>query len=271
MHLVDSTDNRFKLKNPPLAEVAVVVQFDAIALKNQDLFRLWSETRLKDLYPEVTEYGELPPFFEVFGSKSKREFEAMPPSGILRLNFRNLEIDEQFQVQRNRAGFYWQRREANRKYPGHPYSIETFLRDFEILSGFFESRSLGRPKPNQCAMSYSNRLVKGREWADRNELRNVVTFLNDPRGISEGIVESVETVRRYQLAGPEGKPIARLYVALTDSDVTDELDLEFVLRGPPPSQDLGGVRAFFEWAHEEIRGVFKATVTPKMLELWGQE
>jgi uncharacterized protein (TIGR04255 family) len=258
----------YQLKNPPVAEVAVVVQFDPVMLRNQDMFRLWSETKLRELYPEVTEYGELPPFFENFETGRDTPSPTLPPSGILRLNFRNLAIDEQFQVQRNRAGFYWQKREANREYPGHPVPLNTFLRDFGILSEFLVKNGHAVPQPNQCAMSYANRLVKGTEWNSRDDLPDVVTFLRHPGALDGLEIESLDTVRRYRLKNSKGDPIARVYVGLTESDIPDELDLEFIVRGPPAKKDMEAVTAFFNTAHDEIGRLFKVMTTEGIRKQW---
>src|SRR5258706_16331499 len=97
---------------PPLGEVAMLAQFDQIEpFRNVDYFRLWSQSELKHFYPAIGEYLELPPFFEEFDvpkSEPAEYVKRMNFRPVARYNFRSNERAEQFQVQRDRVGFYWQ-------------------------------------------------------------------------------------------------------------------------------------------------------------------
>ena len=261
---------RTRFRNPPVSEVGVLVQFDPLGkIRTKDLFSLWAETQLRERYPDLTEYGELPPFSEILRPDDKPI--AYPPSRMLRLNFRSSERDEQFQVQRDRAAFYWQHGDGRQKYPGHPHSVEAFLRDFDLMSRFLSERGIGEIRPNQCAMSYNNRLVKGREWNRPEDLANVVTFLsNATSSRPEGnyVWEGVAILRTCVIKNSNNEPMARCYVSLTAADdALSELDLRFVVRGAP-NQGRDGVVAFLEAAHDGIVDLFDSLTTPEMHRLW---
>jgi uncharacterized protein (TIGR04255 family) len=261
-------------KNAPVAEVAILAQFEPLErIRYSHLFRLWSDTAFRERYPDVDEYGELPPFFETFGSKKGTNGDARPRRPMLRLNLRNPKLDEQFQFQRDRAGFYWQRGPQGHDYPRFPYAIQNFWRDFDLFEHFIVENKLGAIRPNQCAVSYNNRIFKGHGWKRPEDLQQVVTFLaNDfSRPPKSGMeLEQLADLRVFQIRNGGGKPIARMYVSLGATQA-DAMDLEFVVRGAPPTPDRAGMEDFYQMAHERIVDTFEAMTTPEMHKRWGKQ
>jgi uncharacterized protein (TIGR04255 family) len=256
-------------KKAPVCEVALLVQFDPISeLANADLFRLWSDTELRKLYPSIREYAELPPSFESFGEPPP-SIEMVKRPYVFRFNYRNDDKAEQFQVQRNRAGFYWQR--GSNDYPRFPYAVETFWRDFDVLAEFFKGNGFGAVRPNQCAVSYSNRLVKGKDWEKPEDLAEVVTFISNrtskPPDASLLRLDDLAALRAYSIRNERGLPVARLYATLSEV-VAPDIDLELSVRGAPGTPDRSGIQNFFQMAHDNIVDMFKCVTTPKMHELW---
>jgi uncharacterized protein (TIGR04255 family) len=262
-------------KNAPIVEVAILAQFDPLEnIKYNHLFRLWSDTAFRERYSEIEEYGELPPFFETFGKEKHNAAAAVPlRRPMLRLNLRNPQLDEQFQFQRDRAGFYWQRGPQELKYPRFSYALERFWRDFDLFERFVSENKLGTIRPNQCAVSYNNRIYRGEGWKRAEDLSGVVTFVNDrfnrpPRSKVE--LEQIADLRVFQIHAGRGTPIARMYVSLGSSQ-PDAIDLEFTVRGKPGSPDKAGMRSFFQMAHDGIVDLFDAMTTKQMHKRWGKE
>jgi uncharacterized protein (TIGR04255 family) len=246
-------------------------------MHNVDFFRLWNTTAFKELYPSISEYVEMPAFSEVFGvPESARQTQfvfGIPEADVLRYNFRNEQLAEQIQIQRNRIAFYWQKNDTNH-YPRFPYIHEKFLRDFNIFRRFISDSGLGEIVPNQCAISYNNDVLR-----DPHGAASVVTFFRTPAlGCSpaRNEVESVAGVLKSVIE-VEGNPIARMYVSFEtrsigkDGDKQDALGLELIVRGPPESPDIDAVSRFFETGRRQIVTTFDSITTKEMHEIWGKQ
>jgi uncharacterized protein (TIGR04255 family) len=258
--------------------VAILAQFEPLEeMKINHLFRLWLETSFLKRYPEVQEYGELPPFFERFGDEGKSATN-LPQHRrpMLRLNLRNPKLDEQFQYQRDRAGFYWQRGARGREYPRFPYALKSFWRDFDVFESFVAEHRLGAIRPNQCAVSYNNRFTRGNGWKNPEDLAKVITFLSNdvsrpPKGSLE--LEQLAVAKVFRIHDNAGKPRARLYMTLGQAadENPDEMDLEFVVRGEPVTADKRGMQNFYQMAHDHIVDLFEVLTTSRMHKLWGKQ
>lgn len=212
----------------------------------------------------------MPTFFESFGSASNPP-PAKPRRLLLRLNYRNPNLAEQFQVQRNRAGFYWQKGDGI-SYPHFDHILDKFWRDYRIMRQFLEDHDLGAMKPNQCALSYNNRIARGKAWKTPGNLAKVVTFLSEdvsrsPKGSLE--LESVAAMRVYVL---RAKPMARMYVTFNESPgAPGDMDLEFIVRGAPKSPNDAGINDFFQMAHDNIVEMFECLTRAEMHQLWDKQ
>jgi uncharacterized protein (TIGR04255 family) len=265
---------------PPLGEVALLAQFvPLLQMRNFDFIDLWSRSEFFKSYPDVQEYAELPDFYERFdaptgGGYTQAGHEVIRGRPVARYNFRNEEQKEQIQIQRSRIGFYWQ---SGKTYPRFPYVLDRFKRDYSIFDYFVRERKWGGVVPNQCAISYSNRIAKGEGWEKREDLERVVTFWrpDTSQALQPGMtLEDFGNVLAFKIFDDD-KPVARMYVTASireaDGENPEVIQLDLIFRGPPAAPDLSGVMKFFEMGHRYIVTTFKAVTTKTMHELWGEQ
>ncbi len=253
-------------------------------MKNMDFFRLWTQSEFKHLYPSVTEYPELPPFREVFGvprnSPAANALEGViryDAPTVARYNFRNNELREQFQVQRDRIGYFWQRGDDPTRYPRFPYVLEKFRRDVRIFSEFVEDKDWGSLSPNHCAIWYNNRIFAGDGWDGPENVGDVVNFWCDAKLGPTANPKQIEDMGALIRAtvSEAGKPVARMYVSVenkpVEPDMKDALEIELLVRGPANPKSVDGAVRFFEMGRREIVKTFEAVTTPRMHQLWGKQ
>ncbi len=234
---------------------------------------------MHNFYPSLEEYPELPSFYEEF-PQGKRRPDGLDPAdnpyqaAVLRYNFRNNNCQEQFQIQRNRAAFYWQSGRPPQEYPRFEHGLKAFSRDFETFAEFVRRHDDQSVIINQCAVSYTNRIPVGEGWKTSNDLPEVVTFLRneytDP--MMTGVeLDAVAALQSYTIQKQDGNP-ARLYVAFNRKesklDDFEGMELELIVRGAPASSSFGSAIEFFWMAHDTIVTTFPAITTPKMHALW---
>lgn len=255
--------------SPALHEVAMLIQFDRLkAITNVDLLKLWTDTKLRSHYPIAREYSELPPFLEVFGETQKRlKSEIAPP--VFRYNFRSEERQEQFQVQRDRAAFYWQSGSPLQPYPRLEHVSNKFFRDFDIFTKFIDTNELGSISPNQCALSYRNKIPRGDLWQKPQEFSHLVTFCENTRYSIEPLdsveLEEVAAMQVYIVKNDMGQPAARMFVTIGKSEEEyPTAEIEFVVRGAPASPNRDGIEAFFALARRHANAMFESVCTREL-------
>jgi uncharacterized protein (TIGR04255 family) len=265
--------------DPPLHQVAMVLQFDRLAdMRNKHMFELW--TLYRDRYPNVDEHQPLPPFREIFGVRRKPErvqrVRINPGPEVLRYAFTEHGGGaEHIQVQSDRFSFFWQRHRANQEYPRFAALLEAFRRDFAIFRQFVRDAALGDIVPNQCALSYTNRIPKGRGWDVAADLAHVFPFWGNQ--YSESVPLDLEDFgfgRIYTVRSAEGAQVARLYVVahkdVFPPEAEESVELDLTVRGPPELPTEDKVIEFFEMARRKIVTTFPAVTSKQMHELWGR-
>ncbi len=121
--------------DPPVAEVALAVQFEPLAnLRIPHLGLLWSDFR--DRFPKIEEHPQLGPMMEHFGTKGASttgvRFEMMTKPPIPRCWFLNDEGTELVQVQQDRFAHNWRKIGEGNEYPRYNHLRETFKNETHI-------------------------------------------------------------------------------------------------------------------------------------------
>src|SRR5882672_9185342 len=148
-------------ENPPLTEVVLSLQFEALApiefVETVGLFR----ARLRDGYPQTEQHPPLPPAFEIFGAPAavphvRFQLQAIPdPPRFWFVNEAGTEI---LQVQTDRFAHNWRKVGQADQYPRYERIRRTFLDEYSNLNRIVERR-LGRGcVPNQCEITYVNHI-----------------------------------------------------------------------------------------------------------------
>jgi uncharacterized protein (TIGR04255 family) len=253
---------------PPLVEVALSIQFDALSVMEFiDLGPAW--TQLRRRYPKVEEHPPLPPAFEIFGMPAGPPFVQLQLSSmpsLPRLWFVNEAGTEVLQVQTDRFIHNWRKAGEESEYPRYERIRRTFLSEFLRLSRIIGKR-LGRElTPNQCEITYVNHIPQ-------EEAAGALEFFRMPDEFPGGAMEDVTTQIRFVLPGPYGHPAGRL-IAQAGPAVTRAgarvFQFMLTVRGRPSTADLTGAREFMDMGRAAIVNSFAALTTDRMHKTWGR-
>lgn len=263
---------------PPVAEVAISLQFRSLELLRTPQFGLLWRIFRAEGYSRIEEHGELEQAYEEFEGSSfpkagirVQTFDDAPPPP--RVWFLNEPQNELIQVQRDRLIVNWRRGAHSEPYPRYTHIIERFRSALASFVEFAKSENLGDIIPTQCEVTYVNHMPSGLGWSKHGELCLVVTtwenhysdkFLTTP--------EDVGFRARYRMGDDTGKDLGRLHVALQPAFRAADGQAIFVLnltaRGRPEPADLAGVFRMFDHEHEWIVRGFTSITTTRMHELW---
>ncbi len=266
-------------RDPPVAEVALSVQFDALsALRTPQLGLLWQEFR--DRLPVTEEHPPLDPVIERFGVLPTRtgavrvEMLKGPPTP--RCWFLNKEGTELVQVQQDRFVRNWRKVGDASTYPRYEKhlrpSLESELKRFQA---FLQREQLGDLKPNQCEVTYLNSIAADEGWQAHGELGEVITVFQ--RSFSDDFLNAPEDAGlrlRFLIPDQTGKPIGRLHIAIDPGHRSGDNQPLFIMnltaRGAPCGDGIDGVLGFLDLGREWVVRGFASITTPKMHKLWGR-
>src|ERR1035438_5436431 len=178
--------------NPPVAEVVLSVQFEALSRMRAAHFGLfWA--RIRDRYPRTEERPALEPVVERFPEPARRRFDVqfpileVPP--MPRVWFFHRTENELLQVQTDRFVKNWRKAGQGDAYPRYEKVREWFEQDFGEFREFASSEDLGSIDVNQCEVTYVNHIVSGEGWASHGDLDKVFTMWRYPQGTFPGKAE----------------------------------------------------------------------------------
>jgi uncharacterized protein (TIGR04255 family) len=263
-------------ERPPLVEVALAVQFAELqGYRTVHAGLLWGE-KFREAYPHFVEQPPLDPMFEVFGPVARAaqfQIKQMPGPPVPRLWFMNNQQTELVQIQANRFVRNWRKVGEGANYPRYEKLRECFFAELEEINAFFKAWEIGEIQPNQCEITYVNRLeLEGHdlriqpgaalELFSRDGLRpdRGVGSLPEP--------EDCNLSARYIIRDTDGKPCGRLLVVLQLWSNEPALRLDLTVRGAPATADLGAVANFFDEGRRTIVQAFTAITTKQMHKRW---
>jgi uncharacterized protein (TIGR04255 family) len=261
---------------PPVHEVLLAVQFDALAdFRAYHVGKLWD--RVRDRYSSIQEQAPLNLQFETFGvaepaeTPSTIQIEALLAPPMARYWF---EAGQRLmQIQQDRLIHNWRRGESEAEYPRYESVVREFLADFRAFSDFVKEEEFGAIRINQCEISYINTIfVPGAEEDPYKVIDRVMRVWNRP-DVRVGAFEQVTIQPRFVLS-KDGEPYARLHVTLQPavrrSTRQPCLQLGFTVRGKPTDETIDSSLAFFSEGREAIVKVFTDLTTPEMHKVWGR-
>jgi len=267
-------------ENPPVVEVALSVQFDPlIALRTPQIGVLWQQFR--DRFPRIEEHPPLDSTIERFGPRSRIEpgvqVRVSPSVPVPRCWFLNESGSELIQIQQDRFVHNWRKVGDSDSYPRYDRHIRpTLLSELEEFTAFVGKENLGEILPNQCEVTYVNRILAGQGWDRHGQLGSVLApvsgafseeFLPEP--------EEVAVAASFLIPGEVGRPMGRLRFRVDPvylkADDKPAFHLTLVARGAPLGSGLEGVRGFLDLGREWIVRGFAAITTPTMHKIWGRK
>lgn len=263
-------------RRPPLTEVALSVQFNAIAsLLTPQLGLLWADFR--DRFPRTEEHPPIVPQIEQFGRGAAPR--NVPPIQVTerpetpRCWFLNEAGNELIQVQKDRFIVNWRKNNDTSHYPRYEQLQERFRSDFGIFERFLQRQNLGKPQIHQCEVTYVNHLLSGEGWNEHGQLEQVISLWSGDQ--SEEFLPDPEEVRfasQYIIPDDQGQPIGRLHINLQPAFLIKEdrpvFILTLVARGKPLGQNVDGAIRFLDLGREWIVRGFTSITTKSMHQIW---
>ena len=262
--------------NPPVAEVALSVQFEKLdSLHAAQLGYVWQVFR--DRFPQTEGKPPLAPAFEQFGPRPGRrpsvrlQLLETPPEP--RLWFLNESGTELVQVQQDRFVRNWRKREDTDEYPRYRNLRKLFRHDFEAFCRSIEREQWGSVEPNQCEVTYVNLIPAGEAWQHHGDLEKVLTVFS-ARYTDNQLAQPEQAVLnlQYVLSDEGGEPTGRLHVAVNPvfraADNQPAIRLSLTARGKPQGSGIEGAMEFLDRGHEGIVRGFASITTPEMHKVW---
>lgn len=254
---------------PPVAEVALAVQFDGKPLRVVDLHVIYRA--FADGYPAVEEHPAKPEMM-LDGSESGLHFRLLDDGSVMEpplLWFKSPDGEQIVQVQSDRLVVNWRRR-PDRAYPRYeagvrPKFVDAWLR----LESAFQELGHGRITPNVCEVLYVNQIDTSDAWPSFGELDRLVAPWSGKN--SDDFLPPPTDVRfalRYDMSpgwlAIEGNPVRRAGVGGGKA-----LILQLTARGPASSSDQVGALSFLDRGREWIVRGFRSVTTQSMHTFWG--
>ncbi len=276
---MDATRPLPDFADPPVAEVALAVQFEPLAdLRTPQIGLLWNKFR--DRFPQFEEHPLLDPIMERFGVKqpprASVQFEMVRKPPVQRCWFLNKSGTELVQVQQDRFAHNWRKVGDGDEYPRYEHVRDTFKNELGAFERFLGTEKVGDLMPNQCEVTYVNHIVADEGWKNHGELAQVLTLFGGK--CSEEFLPDLEEARvsgSYVIPGDGGQPpLGRLRFSIDPVYLRESGQpmflLNLVARGRPDGEGVDGVLRFLDTAREWIVRGFAAITTPNMHEVWGR-
>ena len=261
---------------PPLAEVLISVQFDAITnLQVPQIGVFWS--RIRDRFPTTEQHPPLESAIEKFGPptppKVQLSISQAPP--LSRTWFLNEIGSELIQIQTDRFMHNWRKVEEGDSYPRYEHVRQQFSNGLRDFCDFLEEETLGEFRPNQCEISYINHIEINHIWSGHSELSNVLALWN-PKCDDDFLsgLENVRVATQHLIVEGGSDPIGRLHIsaqpAFRSTNNEPLLVLTLTARGAPVEPTSDDVLAFIDKGREAIVRGFASVTTPEMHKYWGR-
>jgi uncharacterized protein (TIGR04255 family) len=261
---------------PPVVEVALSVQFDALSgFELVHFGQLWQ--RLRDRYPRTEHREPLNTVVELFGVQAPQRASLQLISGfpVGRAWYLSQDGLRLLQVQPNRFILNWRKLDTGSEYPSYETLKKSFHDELNVFLSFVAENSLGEFEPRQCELTYINHIFAGSGWATRSDLPQILTLWSG--NSSEPYLPDLEDAQlAWQYRFDEsGIPLGRLHVQLQSAvrqvDNLPLFILELTGRGAPIGSGIEGVLAFTDRAHEWIVRGFTAMTTEQMHAIWERQ
>ena len=268
------TDDLPNYTNPPVVEVAASIQFAPLkGFAAAHVGGYWDTIR--NAFDRVEEQPQLPHMTE-------REDLTPGPNLTVQLSqepqlprtwFISRDDSELIQLQRDRFGYNWRKREDAQEYPRYETVRKNFWKHWKDFKGFLRTSGLEAPSIDQCELTYVNRIPKGACWADMGDLETL--FRNLSWAPREGFLPHPE-IWAWRMSFKLSEGSGRLHVNASPVFVPPENELQMRLtltvRGRPKEETLNdeNILDWFDTARRWIVRGFVDLVTDKTDGIWGR-
>lgn len=255
------------------------VQFEPLPIMAPHIGLFWSQPDVRNQFRTVKQQPALEPFIERFGVKATVQpsagFKLMDEPETPRCWLIEEGGNRLIQVQADRFIHNWRALEESDAYPHYATIRAAFVEELKRFEAFLVREGLGSLKPNQCEVTYINRIRPSGVWENFGQADRVFPQWAPPQ--SSGSLPAPEDVRfgvRYVISDTEGKPLGRLHVnvqpAYLRKDEGEVFAMNLMARGSPEGEGIAGVMKFLDRGHELIVLGFTELTAPAMHRVWGK-
>lgn len=261
-------------KSPPVAEVALSVQFET--LKNYKTVHaglLWESFRKN--FSNFEEKQQLELSFETFGAQ---EFHIQKPSVQLlmsppstRLWFVNHNDTQLIQFQPDMFAHNWRKIGDKDTYPRYEAMRKEFLSGIRKLKKFAKNENLGNFVPNQVEVSYVNHILSENGENLPSAIGKIFKCWNNKRYNADlGKIELSRFQSKFVISDNSGSPIGRLHATAEPVSLNGVSAIQFILmvKGRPSKPTLRAIEDFMDMGRERIVLAFTEMTTPEMHKRW---
>ncbi len=261
-------------EEPPVVEVAVMVQFEAPTLGIPQIMRWWSQ--IQHQFPGFEQAPPIPPATESFESlkipQPLVQFQLLDSLPVPRVFIKKASDTELIQIQQDRFGYSWRKLKPDNDYPRYVSIRETFLQQLVFFEEFLASDHLEAMNSTLCEVTYVNHILGSGVWHGHSELYKVIPFVT-PR-LSENFLplpEDIQFAARYIIRTNKA-PLGRLYVSVEPRFLTADMTPIFLMRltarGAPQGLGQAGILKTLDLGHEWIVRAFTTLTSPEMHKAW---
>lgn len=264
-----------EFERPPVAEVAISIQFDSPVLDGPLVMLRWSEVRHR--FPKYELAPPLPRIIERFDARQVPEFEIQFSDTPItpQLLMMTESGEEALQLQENRIGYTWRKLNPGGGYPNYSLLKERFRQELEDFRAYIDENGLGEFSPVQCELTYVDALLpQPGVWEGHSDLGKVIP--SAATRLTEGFLTSPESTTytiRYIISG-NGAPPGRLHIILEPRFLQPELSPMYLMtstaRGAPQGNGTPEIFNTLDIWHEWILRAFVDLTSSEMHRAWGR-
>jgi uncharacterized protein (TIGR04255 family) len=258
-------------RRPPVVEVALSVQFEAVAaLKAVHLGVFW-DRHLREQYPTAEEVDPLPHMIEFFAGHSSLDDDVQFVTGPLptkRQWFISADGTRLVQMQQDRLIVNWRKIKDEDDYPRYGVLREELQRIAEAFEYYILNVTAATfPPVTQTEVTYVNRIPIGVSVGGLSDVGEVLCDAKLNWSDRLGIPEQLYIEQRFRFTGPGGQP-SRVYLSLQPAQDSEALVLNLTMRGSPKGRTLAEALTHLDLAHKHVVQGFAAMTTPTLREAW---
>ncbi len=257
-------------KRPPVIEVVLGVQFDALpALTNGHLGWFWGDMHAD--FPNSDDVPPIPPVVEAFGDEVPFGFPALgfrPATGDSRLRMTTDDGTRMIQVQNGWLVVNWTKK-GDAEYPGFTGVKTLYDEAMRRFAAFLEERKLGVIRPNLWEVTYIDHLPAGTVWNTLADLPRVFPGLFGNGQCANGTNEAVNSTWAWRLSPQPGRLWVSVQSARTSSEPErDVLLVRSIARGPLGTDKAGSLDEALNFGRSSVVDAFMGLASDEAKRYW---
>lgn len=253
------------LRNPPVVEIALAVQFAPIPGLTPAHFGVFWKEHLGDSWATPRAVMPLEESFESFGPIFRApQFRFEPivmPAGRIQFFGRGGRI---LQLQNNKLVLNWKKGETG--YPSFEQTASEFVDCLGAFRSFLRGNGLEDILANQWELTYIDQVPRGTLWRRPGDLHTVFPGLFPAETGSEGnLLEGQDARRRYEIESRRGRVYLQAETVMLETG-SEVVTLTSWARGPVTADT--SIEAGLKLGHEAIGRAFVSVTSDAAFKFW---